>query len=199
MPEIRINTKCPVPTGTDCSESTPGVSTTVKSRPYGDGLFFEYGEREQHRQVPSLRGRIVPECASARSHWKRSRPYGDGLFLLQPYICSLWCVPSLRGRIVLLPDLSHLQTTSPVPTGTDCSPQGYVLGGEPVSRPYGDGLFCCGYLGCIKPDGPVPTGTDCSYFQMNGVAVKRSRPYWDGLFLMAAFKDSSTVFLRLQS
>ena len=202
MPEIRINTKCPVPTGTDCSESTPGVSTTVKSRPYGDGLFFEYGEREQHRQVPSLRGRIVPECASARSHWKRSRPYGDGLFLLQPYICSLWCVPSLRGRIVLLPDLSHLQTTSPVPTGTDCSVSTPMSLSKRGSRPYGDGLFLHldikkyqsgvpSLRGRIVPFcrcfwtarvGPVPTGTDCSINICATTDDHRSRPYGDGLF-----------------
>ena len=79
-PEIRINTKCPVPTGTDCSQITLEQWQEKESRPYGDGLFP--GEVFQIRSaaVPSLRGRIVLKETGCVRVAAASRPYGDGLF-----------------------------------------------------------------------------------------------------------------------
>ena len=120
-PEIRINTKCPVPTGTDCSSTFKTLCQALLSRPYGDGLFRSASPFSHSARVPSLRGRIVlvfgdngvwglspvptgTDCSTkwCVTRWRVwSRPYGDGLFLE-----------------VINAGINGL---GPVPTGTDCS------------------------------------------------------------------------------
>ena len=119
-PEIRINTKCPVPTGTDCSINLLLFSFLAMSRPYGDGLFCILIFHFADNTVPSLRGRIVPraalmntkstgpvptgtDCSQVHNqaiNQGTSRPYGDGLFHHIRVSGCERCVPSLRGRIV---------------------------------------------------------------------------------------------------
>ena len=173
----------PVPTGTDCSCATVFRSSYVLSRPYGDGLFYWNLFRRFRKQVPSLRGRIVPVL------------YGGKL--------STTPVPSLRGRIVLPILIFIAIMMRPVPTGTDCSDYEQVVKDLLESRPYGDGLFChpkyqspnkycpvptgtdCSIIMCTdicQMLCPVPTGTDCSTSTAVTRMWRRSRPYGDGLF-----------------